>query len=228
MFRAGMSAMVVCVLMLAVPTLAESLYFDFGDEPYYTSGNYNNLDWHQEPILDCINDSGAATGIALTVYDAFYTTSANNNGTQSPTGDAAMFDPQATRDSLYGCTGEWYGQSQPTAGFHLTGLDPALTYTFTIFASRMSVSDNREAQYDITGLNTGSACLNSSNNTSEVVVIAGISPTALGQITVDVQPGPNNDNSLGFYYLGSMKMDVVPEPATWMLLVLGVAVLRRR
>ncbi|MGD8453814.1 MAG: PEP-CTERM sorting domain-containing protein [Phycisphaerae bacterium] len=230
MYRAAMSVVVIaCLFALAMPAMAESLFFDFGDEPNHTPGNYNNLDWHQYPIADCVNDSGAYTGIGLTVYDAFYTTSANNNGTQSPTGDAAIFDPQATRDSLYGCTQPWYEQVQPTAGFRLTGLDPALTYDFTIFASRMGSSDNREAQYDITGMNAGSAVLESVGNTSNVVVISGISPTPTGEITVDVQPGPNNNNSYGFYYLGAMKMDVVPEPATLTLLLLGgVAVLRRR
>ena len=230
MFRAGMSVLVVvCVLGLAAPAVfADTLYFDFGDEPYHTTGNYNNIDWHQNPIADCVNDSGNNTGIALDVYDAFYTTSANNNGTQSPFGDAAMFDAMATRDSLYGCVQEWYGQAQPTAGFRLTGLDPSLTYDFTIFASRLSVSDNREAQYDITGLNGGTAYLNSVGNSSEVVMITGISPTPGGEIVVDVQPGPNNNNSYGFYYLGAMKMSFVPEPASLTFLLLGVALLRRR
>ena len=230
MYRAGMSVLVVaCVLGMAVPAMAESLYFDFGDSAYPTSGNYNNIDYLQNPIADCINDSGAYTGIALDVYDAFYTTSANNNGTQSPTGDMAMFDSQATRDSMYGCTGDWYGQTQPTVGVRLTGLDPGLTYDFTIGTSRLGASDNREAQYDITGLNSGTAYLDPVGNSSEVVTILGISPTPTGEITIDACPGPNNNNSLGFYYLGAIKMDVVPEPTTLSLLLLGgLAVLRRR
>ena len=230
MYRTATSVLVaVCILGLVAPTtLADALYFDFGDEPYPT-GNYNNIDWHQNPIADCIDENGASTGIALDVYDAFYTTSANNNGTQSPSGDAAMFDAMATRDSLYGCTGEWYGQTQPTAGVRLTGLDPSLTYDFTIFASRLGTSDNREAQYDITGLNSGMTYLNSVGNSSEVALILGITPTPTGEITIDVQPGPNNNNSLGFYYLGAIKMNIVPEPASLSLLLLGgFALLRRR
>lgn len=222
-------AVAACVLGLLMPAVfAESLYFDFGDEPYPTAGNYNNIDWHQNPIPNCVNDSGALTGISLVVHDAFYTTSANNNGTQSPTGDAAMFDAQATRDSLYGCTGDWYGQTQPTCGVRLSGLDPLLTYDFTIFAARLGVSDNREAQYDITGLNSGTTYLNSVGNTSQVVIVAGISPNPLGEITIDISPGPNNNNSLGFYYIGAVKMDVVPEPASLALLLLSALALRRR
>ncbi len=231
MYRGVASVVLVaCVLGMATPAMAESLYFDFGDEPYPTGGNYNNLDWHQNPIADCINDSGALTGIGLTVHDAFYTTSANNNGTQSPSGDAAMFDPQATRDSLYGCTGDWYGQTQPTMGVTLTGLDPAFTYDFSIFAARLGASDNREAQYDVLGLNSGTDYLNSVGNVSEIAFIGGISPTPAGEIVIQAQPGPNNNNSLGFYYWGAMKMDVVPEPTSLMLLVIGGAavVLRRR
>lgn len=228
MYRAGMSVLVLaCVFGVGLPAQA-AVYFDFGDEPYPTGGNCNNLDWHQNPIADCIDDTGASTGIGLTVHDAFYTTSANNNGTQSPTGDAAMFDAQTTRDSLYGCTEPWYDQTQPTIGVTLTGLNPALTYDFTLFASRLGTSDNREAQYDAMGLNSGTALLNSVGNVSEVAIIAGISPTPAGEIMVEAQPGPNNNNSYGFYYWGAMKVDIVPEPASLALLLLGGAALLRR
>ena len=220
-------AVLVCAFGVALPVQA-SVFFDFGDDPYHTPGNYNNLDWHQNPIANCVDETGALTGIGLTVHDAFYTTSANNNGTQSPTGDAAMFDAQATRDSLYGCTQDWYGQTQPTVGVTLTGLNPAFTYDFKLFASRMGASDNREAQYDVIGLNTGTDYLDPVNNDSAVVIVSGISPTPAGEIMVEAQPGPNNNNSYGFYYWGAMKVDIVPEPATLTLLLLGGAALLRR
>ncbi len=214
-----------CSLVFALSASA-SVYYDFGDYP--TSGNYNNITQAQAPIANSIDDMGAMTGIGLEVYDLFYS-NYNPNGTQSPTGDAAVFDAQATRDSLFGCTGEWYGTAQPTGGFLLTGLNPGMTYEFTFFASRGNVSDNREAQYDVIGLNSGTDLLDSANNVSEVAFVGGIMPNASGEITINVSPGPNNNNSLGFYYIGAIKMDVVPEPASLALLLIGgVAVLRRR
>ncbi len=227
------SRMIVLVLAgllaTAMPAHAVNVFYDFGTVEYPTAGNYNNMDWHQNPIADSVDDTGAPTGIGMYVYDSFYTTSANPNGTTSPTGDAAIFDPAAARDSLYGCTQPWYDQTQPTAGLRLTGLDPSLTYNFTVFASRLGSSDKREAQYDIIGLNSGMACLESVGNVSNVVIISGIQPTAAGEIDINVSPGPNNANTYGFYYLGAIRMDFVPEPATLALLLLGgVVALRRR
>jgi len=45
-----------------------------------------------------------------------------------------------------------------------------------------------------------------------------------------VTPGPNNDNNNGFYYIGLVQIDVVPEPTAVALLVAGAlpVVARRR
>ncbi len=217
---------VVCLIAFAGPASATTVYYDFGDVP--TPGNYNNITQVQAPIADCIDANGAYTGIGLEVHDAFFP-NYNPNGTQTPSGAATMFDVQATRDSLFGNGSYWEGHTQATAGVRLTGLDPSLTYEFTIFASRMGVSDNREAQYDIVGLNSGTDLLNSSNNVSEVAFVGGISPTAAGEILITARPGPNNTSSVRFYYLGAIEMNFVPEPASLALLALGsLFVLRRR
>ncbi|MCB9867347.1 MAG: PEP-CTERM sorting domain-containing protein [Phycisphaerales bacterium] len=215
------------LLALTLPASATVVYYDFGDD--LSAGNYNNITHTTTNIANCVASDGALTGIALEVHDAFYPTSANPNGTTAPTGDAAIFNSQSTRDSLYGNTAPWYDTVAPTGGVRLSGLNPALTYDFTVFASRTGSSDNREAQYVVTGLNSGVDYLNASSNVSEIAFIGGIMPTAAGEITLDVSKGPNNDNSYGFFYIGAVQMSFVPEPASLVLLVLGgMVALRRR
>ena len=80
-------------------------------------------------------------------------------------------------------------------------------YDFTFYASRMSVGDNRETGYTVTGANAGFAALNPSINEQEFVTVTGIEPDAEGQITIDLAPTPNNVNSYHFTYLGVMRVE---------------------
>ena len=222
------SLSVLMITVLAIPALANSLYFDFGDTGQTTPGNYNNITHLQDPVLDAIDADGLATGIALNITDAFWPGS-NQSGTTTPAGDAALFDPQATRDNLFGSVAEFGGFTEPTGGFTLSGLSAGFSYDFTFFACRDGVGDNRETQYDIAGLNSATVYLNSSNNLTEVVTATGLMADANGDIVITVGPGPNNDNGSGFYYIGAMQMNIVPEPTALVLLSLGaLSLLRRR
>lgn len=186
----------------------QTLFFDFGDTAQTTTGNYNNVTHLQEPVPNAVDSTGAATGISLTVTDAFWPGS-NQNGTTSPTGDAAMFDAQATRDNVFGNTVVFGGFTEPTGGFTLAGLSttPGVSYSFTFYAGRLGVTDNRETAYTVTGANSAVGYLNAANNQSNVVVVSGIIADANGQIVVGVAPGPNNNNASHFYYLGAMKIE---------------------
>ncbi len=183
------------------------VFFDFGGAGLQTPGNYNNVTQVQSPVVNAIDSNGVATGISLTVTDAFWP-GWNQDGTTSPTGDGAIFDPQATRDSLFGCTVTFSGHLEPTAAFALDGLStaPGVSYTFTFYASRMGVTDNRETAYSVTGANSGLAYLNVANNVSNVAVVSDIQPDATGRITVSLGPGPNNTNFFGFYYIGALRV----------------------
>lgn len=223
MFRSFLLAVTVA---FATPALAETLFFDFGDPAQTTAGNYNNMTHNAAypspptAIANAIDSTGAATGISLACTDIFWP-GTNFNGPTVPVGDAAQFEGQATRDNFFGSTVAFGGFTEPTGGFTLGGLNPSLTYTFTFFASRTGVSDNREAAYTVVGLASETVYLNAANNVSEVAVTSSLQPDLSGMMTINVGPGPNNTNSSQFYYLGSLRIDVVPEPASALLISLG-------
>ncbi|MCA9244307.1 MAG: hypothetical protein KDA32_10155, partial [Phycisphaerales bacterium] len=187
----------------------QTILVDFGDVAQTTPGNYNNITHTQDPVPNAIDDGGLPTGISITVTDSFWPGS-NQNGTLSPTGDAATnFDVQATRDNLFGNTVIFGGFTEPTGAVTLAGLStaPGVSYTFTFFAARLGVGDNRETAYDVAGGNSGVGYLNAANNQSEVVTVANITADTNGEIVVSVSPGPNNNNASGFYYIGAMKIE---------------------
>ncbi len=226
---------------LAVPAGAQdAMFIDFGDSAQPTPGNYNHIFVNDTTppnpdmtnpfddvlfIADLIDETGANTGISLSAEGFFK--GSNQSGTTAPTGDAAIFHPQATRDNAFGHAGP-FGTNPltPEALLTFTGLNPLNTYDFTFFASRvgLSATDIRETEYRVLGTpnNTG-ALLNASNNTSNVAQLLGLSPSGAGEIQLLVDPGPNNSgNASIFYYLGALRIDCIPEPASGVLLMRGV------
>lgn len=193
----------------------ELTYIDFGsaNEGFVSTGNWNNITTATNNetgiTAQLISSTGAQTDVTLTVDDPFDTN--NTAGTQTP--DASLpFPASASRDSFFGETGVFNGSTQPTGGFILTGMDPAKYYSFSIFASRMGVNDNREALYTITGASEKTGTLDAANNESETSLISDVQPNASGEIVFKAQPGENNTNSLGFYYLGAIEMTKSDQP----------------
>lgn len=201
---------------------AATIFFDFGETGQQTAGNYNDITQAQNPLFNTIDSSGNPTGIGLTTSG--FNPGSNQNGTTTPGAPANLFSPQATRDNLFGHTVNFNQPAPlPLGTLQLTGLNPSSSYDFTFFGSRTGVTDNRETAYAITGSNNGTGLLDTSNNTSNVAIVTGIIPTALGGITINVSPGPNNNNSSGFFYLGAMRIESidVPEPSTAVLFLLS-------
>jgi lysophospholipase L1-like esterase len=188
----------------------EALLFDFGSSDTPTSNDSANT-WNNVTQGVGCSDTGrlaalvevgnVPTNIELVMIRRF--NGANTNGTLSST----IFPQEATRDSLFGNTESFSGLADVFPSFKLTGLDPLLTYDFTFYASRMSVGDNRETGYTITGSNSGFAALNPSVNVDKFVTVTGIEPDSEGQITIDLAPTVNNVNSNHFTYLGVLKVE---------------------
>ncbi len=202
---------------------ATTLFFDFGDTGQQTGGNYNDITPAQLPIFNALDSLGNPSGIGLTTSG--FNPGSNQNGTTTPGAPADLFSAQATRDNLFGHSLSPFNQpaALPQGTLQLSGLNPSSTYAFTFYGGRLGVNDNRETSYAITGSNSGTGLLDSANNSSNVVIVSGIGPTALGGITILVAPGPNNTNTSGFFYLGAMRIEStdVPEPTTCVLLALS-------
>lgn len=193
---------------------AETWLFDFGPATQNTAPGYNNIN---NPGIQThtglINADGLTTGVSLTVSIPFNTDGTNPNGTTTPAPETG-FASSATRDSFFGNVAVFQGISAPNAQMRLTGLDPAQRYDFSIFASRMGVTDNRETEYKITGANSATAYLDASGNTANVATINDIQPAADGSIVIDLAPGSANTNSTKFYYIGAIKIvsrTIVPD-----------------
>lgn len=220
---------------------AATLFFDFGDSSQLvpSSENYNSMTVNPPgtpTIFNAIDSTGAGTGIGVNLSGFF--NGSNTNGTTSPTGAAAVFHPQATRDNGFGHA-QAFGVNPltPEGKIALTGLDTSgnSTYTFTFFGSRTGVTDNRETVYSVQGATSGASSLNTSNNVSNVALVADILPDVNGELEISITPGPNNTNASKFWYIGAMSIEVtttlVPEPSTVGLLMfsgMALAITRRK
>lgn len=189
-----------------------AISIDCGSSTVTSSGNWNNLTAPKGgQNLALINDEGNQTGITASVHDAF--TDVNLTGTLSP--DASLnFLATATSDSFFGNTGAHETIIEPTGGITFSGLNVDSYYTFTIFASRAGVTDNREAKYTVTGESDTIVYLDAANNIANVVYAENQKPTAEGKITIDVAPGPRNTNGIGYFYIGVIRIDYGTSPLT--------------
>jgi hypothetical protein len=200
-------------------TGVQTFLFDFGAAAAITTNGAAPADPenHWNNITEIIGTSGsgqlsnlvttwgASADIGLAMISRF--NGANQNGTLAST----VFPPNATRDSLFGNTEPFGGQSNLFPSFKLTRLNPARTYTFTFYASRLGVTDNRETGYTVVGQNSGWAVLDASNNQDATVMVPAIIPDALGEITISLAPTTNNNSPNHFTYLGAMRVDAVPQ-----------------
>ncbi|MEN0021225.1 MAG: hypothetical protein AAF747_10110 [Planctomycetota bacterium] len=209
--------------------LAQSVLLNFTRTDAPDLAAYNELRPNDAGLADLTDTTGAATGIALTVANPFFDIGeASPLGSESPSGDAAIFVPEATDTFHFGHTGPFAGEeSNPLSVVTFGGLDPTFTYDFTIFASRQIVNDLRETQYTLEGSNTLSGVLEPANNNTDVLRLIGASPDANGELSLSVEAGPANNNGLQFYYINALAIDIVPAPST-AALVLGAGVIAGR
>ena len=200
--------LLLCLLLSqlgAQDTTSDTILIDFGGTTT-SPPPYNNVtDPRAGTVADLTNTAGFFTGYSITVVDSF--NNVNTDGTLDPD-EALELTATATGDSFFGNTGVFGGQVQPTGAVELAGLDPQVTYTVELFASR-TTNELRETQYVVAGATTDTLFLNVSSNSSRTVT-ADVQPDGEGRIRITASSGPNNANSLGFYYLGVLRL-VYPE-----------------
>lgn len=208
---------------------AMHLLLDFGSGTYPTGTVEPTPGIHWNNVVTSLGQdpSGVLNGLVTTNGDAstytFQMVSRFNGANTAGTTASTLFPATATRDSLYGNTEVFGGLSNITPEFKLTGLSSGLLYRFTFHASRTGASDNRETRYVVAGGNSGSADLNASNNVDETAVVEGIRPDEAGEITVRLEPGPNNNNANHFTYLNVLQLDWAPVPKPTVLIDFGAA-----
>ncbi len=206
--------LVFAILITSMGYAQQNVFIDFGGSGNASEGNWNNVipSVQNETGLttNLVNFEGNDTGVVLTITDAF--DFVNSNGTSSPN-PALPFVASATQDNLFGATDDGFnGNINPTGGFTLTGLDATKYYSFSVFSSRTGVSDNRETLFTVAGSTTDSEALAVSNNTSNTADMLNIQPNGSGSITFQAEPGPNNNNGFGFYYLGAVQLIISDDP----------------
>ena len=179
----------------------DTVLVDFGGTNT-TPPPYNNItDPSAGVVADLTNTSGFFTGYSIAVVDSF--NNVNADGTVSPE-EGLDLAPTATGDSFFGNTSEFGGQIQPTGAVALDKLDPQVTYTVELFASR-TTDEFRQTQYIVEGTTTDTLYLNVSSNRS-TTVSTRVQPDGEGRILITASSGPNNQNNLGFYYLGVLRL----------------------
>lgn len=180
----------------------DTINIDFGSTP--STGKWNNLEVATaNTVVNLVGTQNGSTGISIWIHDVF--TGVNIAGTTTPS--AALNMPSsATSDSFFGSVGAHNGVVEATGGFTMSGLDKNTLYSFTFFASRTGITDNRETKYKIVGATKDSVALDAANNTANTVSINNIKCSPNGTLTITVSPGANNTNASKYYFIGAMRI----------------------
>ena len=189
----------------------DTINVDFGTT--LSTGTWNNLNTaSKDTILNMTNTQKQNSGISIWIHDAF--TGVNTLGTTTPA-PALKIPGSASSDSFFGSVGAHEGAVEPTGGLTLSGLSRSSKYTFTFFASRTGVSDNRETQYKVSGKTEQTVTLNAANNTSNTITVTDMVPADNGTILITVGPGPNNSNASKYYFIGAMQVIAVKQQVVY-------------
>ncbi len=193
----------------------QTLRVDLGADSATTpdSGTaWNNLTATQgsteTAVLETLQDiDGTPTAVALSVLSRF--NSASTNGTTVST----IHPVEATSDTLYGNTGPTNGLAAVAPQLKLSGLDPAMAYSLSFFASETNTADNLQTRYTVVGDRTRTVDLDAAGNVDTLATSQALYPDTGGEITVSMAPGPDNDSPAQLTLLGILELTGHPEPA---------------
>lgn len=214
----------IALTLATTQSQAASVLIDIGINTQQTSvTGWNNLTagtgGTPANLTDLVNSSGASTGLTLDYFAAASNvgiagTGANYGGPY-PAALSAI-PASALRDGLFLNTG--------TVNLTLGGLNPLLTYDFTLYGARGN--NGGDAIYTATGANSASGSISTIlNNSDEIVSLSGIIPNSENEIVIVVSRVDEDQTTA----LNFIQIDAIPEPSTALLGGLGLlALLRRR
>lgn len=206
-----LAAASLLTLISALPAQV-TLQVDFGPNNQ-TTGNsgWNNMTGPTGPNPANLSNLIDSTGTTTTI-DLAYSESGNNAGIGGSGGNYAGPYPAAVSTmpnaALYD---HLYFQRGVVVTLTLSSLNPSYTYDFFLYGARGN--SGADASYTVTGQtgSTGTGTItNVHNNSTEVVAISAISPTAGGVITITLTPLTNAADSAGALNI----MRVVGNPTT--------------
>lgn len=157
---------------------AQRLNFDFGMSGQKTAETgWNNITSGAvgSGTANCVDSTGAGTGIGLSITQAFSGPGDNSNNPVSE-----LFPQSAIRDYIF---------SETAPGkLRVTGLDTAATYKVTVYGYRNATGSNRVAKYT---MGAESRTLNAAGNLTNTAVFNGVAPATDGslELAVEVAPG---------------------------------------
>jgi pimeloyl-ACP methyl ester carboxylesterase len=176
---------------------------DFGDNAVALPSGWNNgRGLSRSGSIALRTTTGVLTPYDLTTITGF--NNVNRDGTKTPVSTLG-FPAATTQDSFFGNDVVFGGVLAPKAVMEVRDLDPAKSYSFQFFASRMGVTDNRETRYRVLGATEANAYLNATGNTSKLTT-AIVKPSSNGIVRIEITKGANNTNEMGAFYLGSMRI----------------------
>lgn len=203
---------------------ASTILVDIGISSQQTSTTgWNNLTAASgipASLTNLVTSTGTTTAISLTYTG---TSSGGIAGTGANWGGPypsalSAIPASALRDGLFLNSG--------SITLTLGGLDPLLTYNFTLYGARGN--NGGDSIYTANGQNSATGSITSVfQNSTQVVNLTGIRPNASNAIDLVITGADISSTKGGA--LNFMQIDAVPEPSTALLGGLGLlALLRRR
>lgn len=135
--------------------------------------NFNSLPTAGKIVSNLKDDGGVATGINITLVDAWQTAGASG----AVTGNNSGIYPDLVMKTYY------YDTSKAVKRIQLSGLSASKRYNVSFFGSRSGTSGNLTTKYTAGGQTVS---LNATGNTSNAVKINGLIPDASGKIDITV------------------------------------------
>ncbi|WAC18892.1 hypothetical protein OVA24_16800 [Luteolibacter sp. SL250] len=205
------------LLSLLPAARAASLYVDFGPNATVADSiTWNTVNSFSTgvKVADLQTTTGQSTGYGLNLTTNALVSDVNDGPTTlTPTANY--------RDGYYGALN---GTPNNPTVFTLTGLDPAITYTFSFFAT-VDRTGTRGTRYTV-GDPGNYAELEANDNVNTWSTPISATPDTSGNLTVTLSRASfNADQS---YIINVMKVDFVPEPSAALLSAAGLIPLLSR